>query len=707
MAAATVSPLYFNTSTGFNQQINTTTDVVELYQLQLDSHTPLKLTALSSGVLLLDNAGAAYSGTISNDNVASNAAIAGTKIAPDFGAQNVKTTGTLDAGATTLDTLTVNHLATLDSLTVNNDSQLNTLTVGGQLTGNGATFDAVSVNTLQVVSLKAQPGVLHNDNLGNITTSGIVNADVDPNAAIAGTKIAPDFGSQNVATTGSYTAGAAGSGLPYVVVARDAASFYDAAGTIQASVSTNGSAQFGSSLTLNALGSGKISGMTDPTAPQDAATKAYVDAVAQGLSVKNSSVYGYSSNQSLSGIPMGAVDSDQVLLTGQTNAIENGLWLVHSGAWTRPANFANGQNAAGAFTFVEQSGAGMGYLPAATGWVCTSPESAATIGTNTLAFTQFSAAGEYTAGQGIAIANNAISVDITSNGSASGLTFAGNQLSVNASTSRGLANDGSGLYVKLAAAGALSFSAGGAGGGASGEVKANVDGSQGMQITAGNALATKIDTAAALYYSASGSMSVLADGTHAVGIDASAGLQVKLQSNGGGGAGGGGGYTNLVFGASGGLDVAGVPSNFLVGGAATGNSVTAANLNTLTNGSNADALHYHDQQNLSIWTGALSAGTVVVISAGGAGGGGVSATPADRSTNGRIAGIVSGTNLVATSGLVSGLSGLTPGADYYLGASGLLVAGIPGGAGYSVFVGTAISSSSLLLASIPPGTYLN
>jgi hypothetical protein len=703
MAAATVSPLYFNTSTGFNQQINTTSDVVELFELQLDSSTPLKLTALSSGVLLLDNAGAAYSGTISNVNVAANAAIAGTKIAPDFGSQNVATTGTLDAGGTTLDSLTVSHLATLDSLKVNNDSKLNTLTVGGQLTGNGATFDAVSVNTLQVLSLVAQPGVLHNDNLGNITTSGIVNADVDPNAAIAGTKIAPDFGSQNVATTGSYTAGAAGSGSPYVVVASDAANFYDAAGTLQASVSTNGSAQFGSSLTLNALSSGKISGMTDPTAPQDAATKAYVDAVAQGLSVKNSSVYGYSSNQSLSGIPMGAVDSDQVLLTGQTNAIENGLWLVHSGAWTRPANFANGQNAAGAFTFIEQSGAGAGYLPAATGWVCTSPESAATIGTNTLAFTQFSAAGEYTAGQGIAIDSNAISVDISSNGSASGLTFAGNQLSVNASTSRGLANDGSGLYVKLAAAGALSFSAGGAGGGASGEVKANVDGSQGVQITAGNALATKIDTAAALYFGASGSMSVRADGTHAVGIDASAGLQVKLQSN-GGGASGGAGYTNLVFGASGGLDVAGVPSNFLVGGAATGNSVTAANLNTLTNGSNADALHYHDQQNLSISTGALSAGTVVVISAGA---GGVSATPADRSTNGRIAGIVSGTNLVATSGLVSGLSGLTPGADYYLGASGLLVAGIPGGAGYSVFVGTAISSSSLLLASVPPGTYLN
>jgi hypothetical protein len=41
-------------------------------------------------------------GAINNDKVASDAAIAGTKVAPNFGDQNIVTTGTLGAGATTL-----------------------------------------------------------------------------------------------------------------------------------------------------------------------------------------------------------------------------------------------------------------------------------------------------------------------------------------------------------------------------------------------------------------------------------------------------------------------------------------------------------------------------------------------------------------------------------------------------------------------------
>lgn len=47
---------------------------------------------------------------------------------------------------------------------------------------------------------------------GNVTSSmigdlQIVNADVSASAAIAGTKISPNFGSQNIATTGNLTFG--------------------------------------------------------------------------------------------------------------------------------------------------------------------------------------------------------------------------------------------------------------------------------------------------------------------------------------------------------------------------------------------------------------------------------------------------------------------------------------------------------------------
>lgn len=49
-------------------------------------------------------------------------------------------------------------------------------------------------------------GVLHSDASGNVTSSQIVDADVATGAAIAGTKISPDFGSQNITTTGTITA---------------------------------------------------------------------------------------------------------------------------------------------------------------------------------------------------------------------------------------------------------------------------------------------------------------------------------------------------------------------------------------------------------------------------------------------------------------------------------------------------------------------
>ena len=35
-----------------------------------------------------------------------------------------------------------------------------------------------------------------------ITDGAVVNADITASAAIAGTKISPDFGSQNISTTG-------------------------------------------------------------------------------------------------------------------------------------------------------------------------------------------------------------------------------------------------------------------------------------------------------------------------------------------------------------------------------------------------------------------------------------------------------------------------------------------------------------------------
>lgn len=80
------------------------------------------------------------------------------------------------------------------------------------LPGVSLSASALAVASMQVTGLST--GVVHSDGSGNLSSSLVVNADVSASAAIAGTKISPDFGSQNVATTGSGSFGilALGSG---------------------------------------------------------------------------------------------------------------------------------------------------------------------------------------------------------------------------------------------------------------------------------------------------------------------------------------------------------------------------------------------------------------------------------------------------------------------------------------------------------------
>jgi hypothetical protein len=82
------------------------------------------------GDITVSNDGATFtidSGVIDNANVASNAAIAGSKISPDFGSQNVATTGTLASGNLTI-TSTQPFLSLQDS---NNENDFEVGNAGG------------------------------------------------------------------------------------------------------------------------------------------------------------------------------------------------------------------------------------------------------------------------------------------------------------------------------------------------------------------------------------------------------------------------------------------------------------------------------------------------------------------------------------------------------------------------------------------------
>lgn len=75
-----------------------------------------------------------------------------------------------------------------------------TLEIGG-----GTVGLRLLTGTAQLQLPTLSTGILHSSASGSITSSLIVDADVHAAAAIAGTKISPDFGSQNVVTTGTYT----------------------------------------------------------------------------------------------------------------------------------------------------------------------------------------------------------------------------------------------------------------------------------------------------------------------------------------------------------------------------------------------------------------------------------------------------------------------------------------------------------------------
>ena len=185
-------------------------------------------------------------------------------------------------------------------------------------------------------------------------------------------------------------------------------------------VRTNTLAEMAAPAAAVSLNSQKITNLADPTADADAANKGYVDGVAQGLDVKDSVVATTTANGTLAsafanGSTIDGVSlstNDRILIKDQSTQTENGIYTVNaSGAPTRADDLATGADAAGAFVFIEQ-----GTVNAENGFVCTSNKGSAVVGTNNLVFSQFSGAGQITAGNGLEKSGNTLSADLKSNG---------------------------------------------------------------------------------------------------------------------------------------------------------------------------------------------------------------------------------------------------------------------------------------------------
>ena len=185
---------------------------------------------------------------------------------------------------------------------------------------------------------------------------------------------------------------------------------------------------------------GRIANVAAPTASGDAATKQYVDEVAQGLDPKGSVVLAtasalpsYTYNNGSSGVGAtitassnGALSvdgstpsaDDRILVKDETggNAPYNGIYVVTTVGdagtafvLTRATDFdgAPGSEIPGAFVFVET-----GSTYADTGWVCTT-DAPVTVGSTDITFTQFSGAGSFTAGTGLTLTGTEFSISNT------------------------------------------------------------------------------------------------------------------------------------------------------------------------------------------------------------------------------------------------------------------------------------------------------
>lgn len=156
------------------------------------------------------------------------------------------------------------------------------------------------------------------------------------------------------------------------------------------------------------LNNQKITLLADPSIATDAATKGYVDTVAQGLSPRQSVRVATTANITLSGTQTidgtSLIAGDRVLVKNQTTPSQNGIYVVAAGAWARSTDANTWTKLVSSFLFVET-----GATLLDTAWLCI-VDQGGTLDTTAVTYTQWVSATDLTAGNGLVRTGNVIDI---------------------------------------------------------------------------------------------------------------------------------------------------------------------------------------------------------------------------------------------------------------------------------------------------------
>ena len=134
----------------------------------------------------------------------------------------------------------------------------------------------------------------------------------------------------------------------------------------------------------------QITNVGNPSSGDHAANKDYVDAVASGLQPKAAVRVGTTANITLSGTQtidgVAVIAGDRVLVKNQSSGVNNGIYVVAAGAWSRASDLAAASHAKNVYMFISEGSTLADQL-----WICTTNAPTDVVGTDSLTFQYYQA----------------------------------------------------------------------------------------------------------------------------------------------------------------------------------------------------------------------------------------------------------------------------------------------------------------------------